>query len=125
MGASGGLSAKQQKALAALLTEPTIGAAAAKVGIGESTLHSWLRDEPFDEAYRLARKQAVGQAVARLQQVSSAAVQVLHDVMLDVNAPSTARIGAARTVIETALKAIDQEDLATRIAALEVALTGN
>ena len=50
------LSAKQDKALIALLTEPTISAAAKKVGIGERTLHTWLRDATFTAAYREARR---------------------------------------------------------------------
>ena len=37
------LSPKQDKALVALLTEPTISAAAKKAGIGERTLHTGVK----------------------------------------------------------------------------------
>jgi len=83
------LTHKQDKAISALLSEPTIGAAAAKIGIGESTLHTWLADSDFSEAYRAARREATQQAIARLQQQSSAAAGVLVDLMNDTSKPGS------------------------------------
>ncbi len=50
------LTHKQDKALIALLTEPTITAAAKKAGIGERTLYRWLDDPLFAGALRQARR---------------------------------------------------------------------
>ena len=116
---NGVLTPKQQKALAALLAEPTIPAAAAKLGMGESTLHKWLKDPAFGDAYREARREAVGQAIARLQHVSSAAVSVLMQVAADKSAPASARVSAASKILDMALRAVELEDLENRLSALE------
>ena len=118
------MTAKQHKALAALLSEPTIAGAAEKVGIGERTLYTWLGEPAFGDAYRAARREAVGQAIARLQQVSSEAVTVLETVMNDEDEKGATRVSAAKTVLETAIKAVELEDLAARIEALEQRLGG-
>ena len=120
----GALTPKQQKALAALLTEPTILAAADKVGVNERTLHRWLEERAFETAYRTARREAVTQAIARLQQVSTHAVTVLVNVMVSKDTPPATRAAAAKTVLETAIKAVELEDLAARIEALEHAIGG-
>ena len=113
------LTPQQQKACLALLTEPTIAAAAAKAGVGERTLYRWLARDDFVEAYREARRKALGQAVARLQQLSSGAVAVLAQVAADKTAPASARVAAASKILDTAIKAVELEDLEQRIAALE------
>jgi hypothetical protein len=116
---NGELTAKQHKVLAALLTEPTVAAAAQKVGVGERTVHTWLSEPAFEAAYRAARREAVGQAIARLQQVSTAAVTVLVRVMASEKTPPSTRGAAAKIVLDTAIRAVELDDLQARIAALE------
>jgi hypothetical protein len=70
-------SRKQDLAIAALLTEPTVEAAARRAGVGVNTLHRWLRDPDFTAAYRTARRGAVEAAVARIQGSAGAAVDTL------------------------------------------------
>ena len=115
------MTAKQEKAIAALLNEATITAAAANVGVGERTLQTWLGEDRFAEAYRTARRAAGTQAIARLQQVSSAAVSVLVRVMASSETPPATRVAAAKTVLEMAVRAVELEDLEARIALLEAA----
>ena len=115
------LSPKQEKALIALLTEPTISAAAKTAGIGERTLHTWLGEDAFAKAYRDARRAAVQQTIARLQQASSMAVTTLMEVMDGMGNSPAARVSAAKAVIEQTLKSTEIEDLAARIEALEQA----
>ena len=92
--------------------------AADAAGIGEVTLWRWLRIPTFKEQYRLARREAVSQAVGQLQAACSVAVVALTDVFRDVNCPASAR-SAARTVLEMALKGVELEDLAVRVEELE------
>ena len=113
------LTPQQQKACLALLTEPTIAAAASKAGVGERSLYRWLDRDDFAAAYREARRKALGQAVARLQQLSSGAVAVLAQVAADKQAPASSRVAAASKILEVAIKAVELEDLEARIAALE------
>jgi len=115
------LTRKQEHAIAALLLEPTMADAAKSVGIGEVTLWRWLKREDFQAAYMKAKKKAVTQAVARLQQITSKAVDTLEAVMKDEDAPASSRVTAARVVLETSLKAIELEDLTARVEQLEKA----
>jgi uncharacterized protein YggE len=117
------LSRKQGEAIAALLTMPTITEAATRAGVGERTLFRWLQeDSTFQQAYREARRQAVHQAMTRIQQATSTAVKTLESVMKNTKAPSSSRVSAARAVLEMALKGVEIEDLAVRISALEAAV---
>lgn len=113
------LSRRQEQAIAALLTCPTLAEAATAAGISEPTLWRWLARPDFQDAYRTARREAVSQAVAHLQQASTEAVETLRRIMQDPEKSVTARVTAARTVLEFAIKGVELEDLAARIAALE------
>ncbi len=113
------LSAKQHKALACLLSEPTIGKAAEKAGIAERTLHGWLQEPAFDAAYRAARRDAVDHAIARLQRMSSLATAVLESIMGDREKPASTRVAAAKAALDYVLKIRELEELEQRVAALE------
>jgi hypothetical protein len=63
----------------------------------------------------------VDQALGRLQVLASEAVGVLQAVMLDVAAPPAIRLGAARTVLEMALRGIEADEIEERLQALEAA----
>jgi hypothetical protein len=113
------LSRKEELAIAALLSAPTVAEAAHTAGISEPTLWRWLQREDFQAAYRQARQEVVQQAIAHLQQVSGEAVETLHSVMQDADKPASARVTAARAVLDLALRATELEELAARVAALE------
>jgi hypothetical protein len=118
-----GLTRKQDETIAVLLAVPTIAEAARQVGVGERTLFRWLHtDSAFQAAYREARRDAVQQAIARIQQATSTAVTTLEAVMRDADKPSSSRVSAAKGVLELALKAIEFDDLEARVSALEAAL---
>ena len=115
---------KQEEAIAALLSQRNIEEAAKAAGIGGRTLLRWLKDSEFDKAYREARRDAFRQSIARLQHGSSAAASTLLKIMLDVNAPASARLRAADIVLAHTSKAIEIEDIEARLAALERASEG-
>jgi hypothetical protein len=110
---------KKEEAIVALLSHPNIDAAARAVGIGTTTLTRWLQLPEFDAAYRKARRAAHSQSIARLQQISGAAVSVLAKIMLDTNAPASTRVRAADSVLDHAAKAIELEDIEVRVSELE------
>ncbi len=105
--------------MAELLLHPTREEAAAAAGISGVTLWRWMQEPEFAEAYRKARRQAVQQAIGRIQQVCSEAVATLKTIMEDSEAPASARVSAAKTVLETAIKAVELEDLEARLSILE------
>ena len=90
------------------------------MGIHEKTLRRWLRDDAvFQMAYREARRQVVQQAIVQIQQATGEAVETLRKVMQAADAPASAKVSAAKTILDTAVKAIELEDLEQRIVALE------
>ena len=114
------LSRNQERAIAALLVHVSMSEAAGAAGIGEVTLWRWTQIPEFKEQYRLARREAVSQAVGHLQGVCSVAVLDLTDIAQDVTCPASARVSAARTVLEMAIKGVELEDLAARVEELEL-----
>jgi DNA-binding MurR/RpiR family transcriptional regulator len=113
------LSPQQEGAIAALLSEPGLTGAAKAAGVGKATLWRWMQQPGFRDAYRRARREAVEQARARLQQASGEAVEALRAVMNDQEAPHASRVSAARTVLDMAMQATSAEEIDKRLAALE------
>ena len=110
---------KLEEAVAAMLTQRNVEEAARSVGISTATLMRWQKEPEFQAAYRQARREAFGQATARLQQASGAAVATLLKIMVDVNAPHSTRVRAADCVLDRAGKAIEIEDIEARVSELE------
>jgi hypothetical protein len=75
------LTRKEEQAIAALLTHPTINAAAKAIKVSEATLWRWLQLPAFQRRYRAARAASVAHAIMRLQQVSARAVDTLEAVL--------------------------------------------
>jgi hypothetical protein len=113
------LGRKQEEAIAALLTHRNIEEAADAAGIGARTLLRWLKLPEFDAAYRDARRKAFGQAVARLQQGTSAAATTLLKTLIDPGTPPSVKVRAAEAIFNHAAKAIEIEDIEARVTALE------
>jgi molybdenum-dependent DNA-binding transcriptional regulator ModE len=115
-------SRRMEAAIVALLEQPSIPEAAKAAGISYTSLWRWLQDPEFQAEYRNARRQALGQATAQLQQASGAAVKALKQIIEDRESPSSARVMAARTILEMGLKAIELEEIEARLAAVEQAV---
>ena len=114
------LTRPQEAAILALLSEPSIAAAADKAGVSERTLHRWLKEEPrFMAEYRRARREAFAQAIGLTQRSATAAVGTLLRVMHDTKATWSSRVSAATQVLRFAREAIELDDLAARVETLE------
>ena len=110
---------KKEEAIAALLTYRTIEEAARAVNVSTKTLLRWQKEPEFDAGYRAAKRAAYAQAIARLQQASSAAVTTLLKVMVEPGTPPSTKVRAADSVLNHAAKAIEIEEIEARVAALE------
>lgn len=110
---------KQEEAIAALLTYPTVEAAASAIGISSDTLNRWQHDEEFAEAYSEARHEVVQQATTTLSSTCGAAVKTLSEVMTSPGSPAYSRIYAAKIVLDYAYRGLELFELSTRLAALE------
>jgi hypothetical protein len=110
---------KKESAISALLTQRSMEDAARSIGVGPSTLRRWMRMPDFDAAYRQARRDAMAQSIARLQQHSGVATTTTLKIMIDPAAPPACRLKASCWVFETGLQGIAVEDMQARVAALE------
>src|SRR4051812_18588668 len=108
---------QEEAALAALLAESTIALAAEKAGISHSTLVRWMAEPTFEARYREARRQVVEAAIGRLQTVTTKAVDTLER-NLACGIPAV-EVGAAKSVLDQAVKAVELVDLAERVEQLE------
>ena len=113
---------KKEEAIAALLSQRNIEEAARAIHVAPNTLLRWMKLPAFQSDYRVARREAVGQATARLQQATGAAASTMMKLTLDPNAPAAVRLGAAKCIFDNAVKAIELDDIEARVSELELAL---
>jgi hypothetical protein len=111
---------KREKAVLALLQQPTQEKAAKQAGIGLRTLKRWLTDLTFQEALRKAKSEALADATAKLRLASGQMVQVLVQIAKNRKANTAARVSAARCVLELGLDAHVMEELEARLRVLEL-----
>lgn len=109
----------QERALQAMLTEPTLKAAAAAAGISYETLYRYKKDPVFARRLREAQREMTDLTVTRLQQAAPEAVTVLRNLMKKEDAPPSARISAARTLLDYSLRAGELEELRAQVEALQ------
>jgi hypothetical protein len=109
---------EREQFIAALLSCPTVEAAAEMVGIGNETASQWRKDPAFAERYRVATREAMRQAAALLQGAAREAVDTLRAIQ-SKGESEAARVSAARAVLEMAVKAAELEDVQQRLDSLE------
>jgi hypothetical protein len=120
------LSPSQERALAGLISQPTLALAAASAKVGERTLYRWLaEDKVFQSEYRRIRRQILNSAVFQMQKATDSAVQVTIGLMTDPDTPSSTRLAAARAVLELSLEFLKVEELEERIRQLEEKVDGD
>jgi hypothetical protein len=89
------------------------------VGISVATLMRWQKLPEFQVLFREGRRAVYNQAVARLQQGTSAAAATLLKTMIDPNTPASVKIRAAEAIFNHAAKAMEIQDIEARLSALE------
>ena len=110
---------RKEKALQALLVSRTRAEAAKAAELGESTLRTYMQDAEFLERYRQAFGDMVRDAARQAQQTLSPALSTLREIMEDREEPASARITAARSILEYTLKLGEQVDILEQLRELE------
>ena len=111
--------AVRERAILALLSERTIGQAAAKAEVNERTLRRWLSDDDGFKAEYAAARQATFQAgIGRVQALTARAVDTLEE-LLDAEKYPSVRLGAARTVAEMGIHQHDAETILRKLDEIE------
>jgi hypothetical protein len=114
---------RTEQAVVALLTSPTLEEASTRLGITSRTLRTWLHeDEALRLAYQDAKRQLMGHTLSRMQKITAAAVTRLETILEDAQVKDAVAVGAARVVLDLALRAVVLEDLDARITRVEAEL---
>jgi hypothetical protein len=113
-----GLTARQAQALPIFAASPTVEGACRKAGISKTTAYAWAKQPAFREALDAARTAILVQALGALKAATSQAVQTITHLAAK-GVPESVRLSAARTILESALRARELEDLDGRIKELE------
>lgn len=113
------LTPKQQRAIDALLSEPTTKAAAQTALCAEITLHRWLKKPSFQSALKAARAELLEATRTALQSAGKDAVETLKQVMNDTGAKGSERVSAAKAVLEIGLKVQEVFNMGERFKLLE------
>ena len=82
------IAARRDRAILALLVEPTIVAAAARAGVAEVTLHRWFKDPQFRREYDHARRRYLEEGAAELARQGAARAGGSHPA----GGPNAARL---------------------------------
>ena len=101
----------RERAILALLSEKTLGAAAHKANVGERTLRRWLTEnQDFRDEFERARRATFQAGINRVQALMGKAVDTLED-LLSTDTAAAVRLGAARTMAEIALHQHDADTI--------------
>ena len=122
MADNGGLSRREARFVSALLASSSVGDAAAVAGVSERSASRYLAREAVRA--ELARRHAgvLGHVAARLVGAMSESLEVLRAVQSDTCASASARVSAARAILESGLKLSEVVALSERVAILEARL---
>jgi hypothetical protein len=109
----------RQAAIVALITTGSIEAASTAANISPRTMHRYLADQSFANEYREAKARMLDGALNRLRSASLQAVEVLVEISNDIAAASSARVSAAKAIVELSLRAGAIEEIESRLSAME------
>src|SRR5262245_60499838 len=107
----------RELAAATLATGGSIREAATAAGCSDRTINNWCQEPEFQLRVKELRRESVGRAISRLADAMCESANVLHALLGSDN--ETERRHAATKILELGLKAIDIEELTSRIEELE------
>jgi uncharacterized membrane protein len=114
------LTPKQKKGLAAMLTSPTLAAAAARANVNPKTLARWLAIPTFAAELKAQQALVIDAAAGRLVQGMAQALDTLADLMTTGESESV-RKAAASEWLNLCMTIREQTDLERRLTNLEKA----
>ena len=115
------LSAKQRRAVEALLATGEVTAAAREAGINRTTLYRWLKEPDFLAAVRHAEAEALDELSRLLVRLGRTAVATIAKAMSDPVTPAATKVRAADVALGRLLQLRELAQLEARVQALEQA----
>lgn len=116
---------KDELILAALLSNPTVRAAATACCVSETQIYARLRTPAFKERYDNARRELLAQSTTFVQSLVGDAIKKMRDVMNDPDASQQVQLNAAEAITRNSLKLTEQNDILTQLAELKKAVFAN
>lgn len=99
---------RDEAVITAILTNPTIKAAAASLNCSESAIYKRLKEPKFKTALSERRSMLLEEAMNVLQSRMLEAVEIISGIMNNTEAPPQTRLNAAECLIRNAVKLSDQ-----------------
>ena len=109
---------KRARALAALMTSGTVKSAAALSGVGERTLHRWLRDPDFAAQLAQVEAELVDAAARRLLSLTDDAIRSLAQLSAGAEDDGV-RLRTAVAILDQAARWRESASIERRISFLE------
>lgn len=103
------LTAKQDALIVALLSQPSLVAAARSINVPEVTARRWLKLDAFQKAYRDAQQEKFTDALTLLKTGVSVALKTLAKHMTDEGTPPAVQVRAANIWLDHAM-AVDEKN---------------
>jgi len=113
------LNPNQKRALAALLTQPSVAAAAKACGLAERTLYHYLAQPTFKAELRQRQDKVLAATTAALVGLSGEAVTALSEVLSNPTATDAVKVRAALGWLRHARESVELSALAERVTVLE------
>ena len=114
------MTARQKRALVALLSASTKREAAEIAGISYPTLRRWItQDADFRREYEAELAALLESASAQARTGMLDAVTTLRRIVADDEAAQSTRVAAAKVILDSGLRLIEAADFEARISALE------
>jgi hypothetical protein len=113
--------AVREQAILALLSEKSIGEAAARCNVNERTIRRWLAEPEFQAEYQKARRAVFDVGISRVQALTGKAVDTL-EALLTAKTPPAVQLGAARTIAELGIHERDAETIVSKLEEIEAAM---
>ena len=116
------LTPKQRATIAALLSQPTLSAAAKQVGVSRDAVYRWLKEPDFAAALVAAESEHLQSVQRGMLAASERALVVLGNLL--VSESESIRLRAALGILEQVIRLRQLIDFDARLTALEQAANG-
>ncbi len=102
-----------------LLTEPNLTAAAKRAGVSERTLRRYKKTPEFQKVYHEVKGALFGETMERAQAMTLGALETLFEICGNFTYNESARVSAARSILEFGTDAHKVEAIEAEIAKLK------
>lgn len=113
------LTPRQRRFVVAMMAARTVAEAAELVGVTERTGYKYLANPIVKTALSQALDAVLAQATRRVVSSMSGALDTLEAIHTDEDAPSGARVSAAKAILDSGPRLREFSELCERIAVLE------